>query len=182
MNLKRRRRKMNQLLTKTQPSPDVGNSEFRSEVSSDLTSFRDEAIKEEYVRRFTIHAGDSIRDAKEASEHLRSYYSDAAKREKFVVLFLDSQHHVLSTEVLFEGSLNTSAVYPREVITRVIELGCAAVILGHNHPSKLTDPSSSDRAVTKKLQTALTAIDVKILDHIIIGGSDYFSFSEHHLL
>ena len=89
---------------------------------------------------------------------------------------------MLSTEVLFEGSLSTSAVYPREVVERVIELGAGAVILGHNHPSGEITPSSSDRAVTKKLQTALTAIDVEVLDHLIIGGSEYFSFTDHQLL
>jgi len=78
--------------------------------------------------------------------------------------------------------LMSSAVYPREVITRVIDLGAAAVIFGHNHPSGCLTPSSSDRAVTKKLQTALEAIDVAVLDHIIIGGSEHYSFADNGLL
>ncbi len=147
-----------------------------------ISNISDSELLQEYVKRFTITAGEPVRDAKAAADHFRAYFSNAAKREKFIVLFLDSQHHVLATEILFEGSLNTSAVYPREVVTRVIEIGCAAVILAHNHPSGVIDPSSSDRAVTKKLQTALTAIDVDVLDHIIVGGSDYFSFSDHHML
>ena len=147
-----------------------------------ISSVSDSAILEEYVRRFTITAGESISTAREAADHFRAYFSDAAKREKFVIIFLNGQHKVLSTEVLFEGSLSTSAVYSREVIERVIELGAGAVILGHNHPSGEITPSSSDRAVTKKLQTALTAIDVEVLDHLIIGGSEYFSFTDHQLL
>jgi len=147
-----------------------------------ISHVSDSEILQEYVKRFTIAGGESIRDAKEAANHLRSYFSDGSKREKFVVVFLNSQHEVLTTEVLFEGSINTSAVYPREVITRIIDIGAGAVMLGHNHPSGSTAPSSSDRAVTKKLQAALTAIDVDVLDHIIIGGAEYFSFSEHHLL
>jgi DNA repair protein RadC len=147
-----------------------------------IASVSDSEILTEYVRRFSISAGDSIRTAREAADNFRAHFSDAAKREKFVVCFLNGQHHVLSTEVLFKGSLSTSAVYPREVIERVIELGAAAVILGHNHPSGEITPSSSDRAVTKKLHTALTAIDVEVLDHLIIGGSEYFSFSDHSLL
>lgn len=147
-----------------------------------ISNVSDSELMQEYVKRFTISAGESVRHAKAAADHFKAYFSNAAKREKFIVLFLDSQHHVLATEVLFEGSLNTSAVYPREVITRVIELGCAAVILGHNHPSGVVDPSSSDRAVTKKLKTALTAIDVEVLDHIIVGGSEYFSFADHRLV
>ncbi|MCF7823497.1 MAG: hypothetical protein K9N35_04935 [Candidatus Marinimicrobia bacterium] len=143
----------------------------------------DQLILEEYVRRFTIQAGESIRSAKEAANHFRAFFAaDAAKKEKFVVCFLNGQHQVLTTEVLFEGSLTTSAVFPREVITRVIELGSAAVILAHNHPSGCLTPSSSDRAVTKKLQTALEAIDVETLDHLVIGGSEHYSFADNRLL
>ena len=148
----------------------------------DISSISDTEILEEYVNRFTIKAGESIKSAMEAANHLRSYFSDASKKEKFVVCFLNGQHQMLSTEVLFEGSLTTSAVYPREVITRAIDLGAAAVLLGHNHPSGLTTPSNSDRAVTRKLQTALNAIDIDILDHIIIGGPDYYSFADNRLL
>jgi len=147
-----------------------------------ISNISDSEILQEYVKRFTIPAGESIRSDRESADHFRAYFSDAAKHEKFVVIFLNGQHQVLSTEVLFEGSLTTSAVYPREVVTRVLSLGAAAVVLGHNHPSGCITPSSSDRAVTKKLQTALTAIDVDVLDHIIIGGSDHFSFSDHRLL
>ncbi len=148
----------------------------------DVTKISDTEILEEYVNRFTIKAGESIRSAKDAASHFRAFFADASKKEKFVVCFLNGQHQVLSTEVLFEGSLTSSAVYPREVITRAIDLGAAAVILGHNHPSGLTTPSSSDRAVTRKLQTALNAIDVEVLDHIIIGGAEHYSFADNRLL
>ena len=147
-----------------------------------ISEISDTDIQEEYVRRFTIKAGEHISGARAAADHLRSCFADAAKKEKFVVCFLNGQHQVLSTEVLFEGSLTTSAVYPREVITGVIELGSAAVVIAHNHPSGLLTPSSSDRAVTKKLQTALASIDVDLLDHIIIGGADHFSFADNRLI
>ncbi|MBL7123236.1 MAG: DNA repair protein RadC [Candidatus Marinimicrobia bacterium] len=148
----------------------------------DVSEVSDTEILAEYVKRFTIQAGESIRSAKDAASHFRAFFSDASKKEKFVVIFLNGQHQVLTTEVLFAGSLTTSAVYPREVITRVIELGSAAIVIAHNHPSGLTTPSSSDRAVTKKLQTALEAIDVEMLDHIIIGGSEHYSFADNRLL
>jgi DNA repair protein RadC len=147
-----------------------------------ISSISDSEILNEYVRRFTISAGQSIKNAREAADHFRAYFSDAAKREQFVVCFLNGQHRVLTTEVLFTGSITTSAVYPREVVQRILDLGAAAVMLAHNHPSGELTPSNSDRAVTKKLQTALTAIDVDILDHIIIGGAEYFSFADHRLL
>ncbi len=149
-----------------------------------ISSVSDNELLEEYVRRFTIPAGEAIKSSKAAAAHFRVYFADAAKREKFVICFLNGQHRVLTTEVLFEGSLSTSAVYPREVLERVIELGSAAVILAHNHPSGSCSiaPSSSDRAVTKKLSVGLEAIDVEVLDHIIIGGAEHFSFADHHLL
>ena len=147
-----------------------------------ISSISDSEILNEYVRRFTISAGQSIKNAREAADHFRAYFSDAAKREQFVVCFLNGQHRVLTTEVLFTGSITTSAVYPREVVQRILDLGAAAVMLAHKHPSGELTPANSDRAVTKKLQTALTAIDVDILDHIIIGGAEYFSFADHRLL
>jgi len=147
-----------------------------------VSTVSDAEILTEYVRRFTINAYESIGSAREAANHFRAFFSDASKKECFVACFLNGQHQVLSTEVLFAGSLTSSAVYPREVITRVIELGSAAILIAHNHPSGLTTPSSSDRAVTKKLQTALAAIDVDLLDHIIIGGAEHYSFADNHLL
>jgi len=118
--------------------PMLSNIEYSEMGTSGLinhNAVKDQVILKEYVRRFTIQAGKPIRGAKVVADHFRAYFSDAVKREKFVALFLDSQHQVLCTEILFEGSINISAVYPRKVITRVVELGAAAVILGHNHPS-----------------------------------------------
>lgn len=147
-----------------------------------ISSVSDSEILEEYVRRFNIPAGETIKSSREASDHFRCYFANGAKREMFVVCFLNSQHQLLSTSVLFEGSLSTSAVYPREVITRVLELGAGAVVLGHNHPSGNATPSSSDRAVTKKLQAALGSIDVEVLDHIIVAKDQFYSFADHKLI
>lgn len=150
--------------------------------SYSISMVSDNDILAEYVRRFTIPHGESIRSAKEAADHFRGFLAKASRREHFVVCFLNSQHQILSTEVMFVGSISTSAVYPREVIERVINHGAGAVMLAHNHPSGNITPSSSDRAVTKKLETALSAIDVEILDHIIVGHDEYFSFADHRLL
>ena len=147
-----------------------------------ISSISDSAIMEEYVRRFTIRAGEAIKSSRVAADHFRAYYANASKREQFVVCFLNGQNCVLSTETLFVGSLTTSAVYPREVVQRILDLGAAAVMFSHNHPSGELTPSNSDRAVTKKLQTALAALDVEVLDHIIIGGAEFFSFSDHRLI
>ena len=103
-------------------------------------------------------------------------------REVFLVIFLDGQNHIIRMEEMFAGTLTMSAVYPREVIRKVLEYEAANVILVHNHPSGSLSPSGSDRAVTKKLQTALNAIDVTVLDHLIVGGNEFFSFADHRLL
>jgi DNA repair protein RadC len=147
-----------------------------------ISSVSDSEILQEYVKRFTIQAGESIRSAREAAAHFRAYFSEAAKHEMFVCCYLNGQHQILTTEVMMKGSLSTSAVYPREIVARVIELGANSVMFAHNHPSGSITPSNSDRAVTKKLSVGLTAIDVDVLDHIIIGGSEHFSFADHSLL
>jgi len=103
-------------------------------------------------------------------------------REIFMVIFLDGQNQIIKMEELFTGTLNTSAVYPRQVVQKVLDYDAVSVVLVHNHPSGGITPSSSDRAVTKKLQTALTAIDVDVLDHLIVGGNEFFSFADHRLL
>ena len=164
----------------TTQSKTIDNS--RQDKCMNFSSISDSDIMDEYIRRFTIAAGKPIRNAKAAADHFRGFLSEeAAKREMFVVCFLNSQNQILSTEVMFVGSLSSSAVYPREVIERVIALGAGAVMVAHNHPSGCTTPSSSDRAVTKKLQTALGALDVEFLDHIVLG-IDYFSFADHRLI
>ena len=147
-----------------------------------LSAINDSEILTEYIKRFTIKAGERIKTSREAADHFRAYFAEAAKREQFVTCFLNGQHRIISTETLFIGSITTSAVYPREVVQRILETGAAAVMFSHNHPSGEITPSSSDRAVTKKLQTALKAIDVDVLDHLIIGGTEYYSFSDSNLI
>ena len=88
-------------------------------------------------------------------------------RERFGVLFLDSQHGLISLETLFEGTLSQTSVYPREVVRRALQLNAAAVILTHNHPSGSVDASHADISLTQTLKSALALVDVRVLDHII---------------
>lgn len=106
----------------------------------------------------------------------------AQTREVFLVMFLNNQHTLIQTDVLFTGTLNQTAVYPREVLKRAIELNAAAVILAHNHPSGHPEPSASDRTLTRKLQHLLGEVDIRVLDHIIVAASQQFSFSRQGLL
>jgi DNA repair protein RadC len=100
-------------------------------------------------------------------------------QEVFVVLFLDSQNRLIRADELFHGTLNQTAVYPREVVRRALELNAAAVILAHNHPSGVAEPSQADRILTDALRAALRHMDMPVLDHIIVAGGCSYSFAEH---
>jgi DNA repair protein RadC len=99
--------------------------------------------------------------------------------EVFGCLFLDTRHQVLAFEVLFRGSIDSTSVHPREVVKRALAQNAAALILCHNHPSGNTDPSQADRQLTKRLQKALELIDVRVLDHFIIGDGNPLSMAEY---
>lgn len=103
-------------------------------------------------------------------------------RECFAVIFLSQQHHILAYETLFTGTLNQAMVYPRELLKRALTHNAAAVILVHNHPSGESAPSQADIQLTKVLTDALALVDIRIPDHMIIGGDSVYSFAEHGLL
>ena len=102
--------------------------------------------------------------------------------ESFVVLFLDSRHSLIAFEELFRGTLAQTSVYPREVLKRALHHDAAALIIAHNHPSGSTDPSRADELLTQTLKAALTMIDVRVLDHIVVAGGRTKSFAEIGLL
>lgn len=104
------------------------------------------------------------------------------RREVFVCLFLDTQHRVICCEELFLGTIDASSVYPREVVQRSLALNAAAVIFAHNHPSGITEPSQADRHITLRLREALALVDVRVLDHMIIGDGPVLSMAERGLL
>lgn len=104
------------------------------------------------------------------------------EREVFLVMFLDSQNRIIESAELFHGTIDSAAVYPREVVKAALSVNAAAVLLAHNHPSGDTTPSTADKSVTKKIQDSLSLVDVRVIDHIIVGGDKNFSFAAHGLL
>lgn len=102
--------------------------------------------------------------------------------EVFSVLFLDAQNRLIQLEEMFRGSLTQASVYPREVLKRALQLHAAAVILAHNHPSGSAKPSRSDEMLTQTLKSALAMIDVRVLDHLVVGDTEVVSFVERGLL
>ena len=117
----------------------------------------------------------------EAKEFLMLQLGDL-EHEVFACLFLDNRHQILSFEELFNGTINSSAVYPREVMKRVLHHNAVAVIFAHNHPSGYIAPSASDINITKVLVDALKLIDVSVLDHIIVGKGECLSMREMSLI
>ena len=103
------------------------------------------------------------------------------EREVFLCIFLDTRHQVINSEILFYGSINGATVHSREVVKRALELNASALILGHNHPSGIAEPSQSDAALTRRLRDALALVDIRLLDHLVIGGTEFVSMSDRGL-
>jgi len=128
-----------------------------------------------------VSTGDVL-SSPSATRRFLQYHLGSRSREVFTCLFLDSQHRVQRCEDLFFGTLDGAAVYPREVAVRALQYGAAAVIFAHNHPSGVAEPSSADRRITERLCSALALLDIRVLDHIIVGSGREYSFAEQGLL
>ncbi|WP_370429492.1 DNA repair protein RadC [Klebsiella aerogenes] len=100
------------------------------------------------------------------------------EREEFTVLFLDNQHRLIAHETLFTGTINHTQVHPRELVKSGLKHNCAAIIIAHCHPSGLAEPSKADRQVTTRIQQALELVDIRLLDHLVVGGMEITSFAE----
>ncbi len=124
-----------------------------------------------------LQARDVLECSSATRDYFRARYRDCA-REVFSCLFLNNQHHVVKLEELFEGTIDAAAVYPREVVRRALYHNAAAVILAHNHPSGVAEPSRADLAITKRIKEALATIDVRVLDHLVIGNAHVVSLAE----
>ncbi len=138
----------------------------------------------EIGRRFLdekLKRGGALTSPKQVSEYLTHQLRDQ-DREIFAVIYLDNRHRVIHYDQLFYGTLNGASVHPREVVKSVLLHNAAAVIIAHNHPSGIAEPSHSDAAITQKLQQALQLIDVKLLDHLIIGDGEFVSLCDRGLL
>ena len=146
-----------------------------------LTKVSDAVIRNEYIRRFTLKSGDKINRSEDVIQHLRSYITDPL-REHFIVVFLSTSNCHIATETLFSGTLSSSAVYPRELVRKVLEHGAAALILAHNHPSGNPKPSQDDLRITKRIVKVCELIDVAVHDHILLAGEQSVSFADKGLM
>ncbi|RLJ18831.1 hypothetical protein DJ030_10615 [bacterium endosymbiont of Escarpia laminata] len=102
--------------------------------------------------------------------------------EVFACLFLDNRHRVIEYEELFRGTIDGASVPPREVVRRALELNAAALILAHNHPSGVAEPSQADQQITQRIREALTLVDIRVLDHFVIGDGEPVSLAERGMM
>ena len=138
-------------------------------------------ISERYLKESIIGKKIHLKSSKGVYDYLfQSMQKD--KKEIFKVMFLDGKNRLIEAENLFEGSLTSSVVYPREIMKQAIKYNAASLIFVHNHPSGDPDPSPSDKDITKELVFAGNLMQIKVLDHIIIGDNKYFSFADEGLI
>jgi len=138
----------------------------------------------ELARRFTeeeVQLAETLSGAEETYRFLKPRLRDLP-HEVFAVIFLNQKHGVLAYRELFRGSIHASSVHPREVVKAVLKENAAAVILAHNHPSGHVSPSPDDLRLTEDLKALLAHLDVRVVDHLIVGGNGYFSFAREGLL
>ena len=138
-------------------------------------------ISERYLKERIIGKEIKLKSSKEVYDYLFQSMQKN-KKEIFKVLFLNAKNRIINTEDLFEGTLNSSIVYPREIMKKAINYNAVNLIFVHNHPSGNPEPSQSDKDITKNLVNAGKVMQIKILDHIIIGDNRYFSFADEGLI
>lgn len=142
-----------------------------------------QAVMEMARRHFLeiLQRGDALTSPEMTRAYLCTKLGGYA-HEVFACLFLDNRHRIIELEEMFHGTIDGASVYPREVARRALQHNAAAVIFAHNHPSGVAEPSQADRQITSKLQQALGLLDIRVLDHFIIGDGMPYSFAEHGLI
>ncbi|MDT8311690.1 MAG: DNA repair protein RadC [Methylophaga sp.] len=125
----------------------------------------------------TLNRGNAFTDAATTRSYLQRQLRHF-DHEVFACLFLDTRHRLISFEPLFRGTIDGASVYPREVVKQALKHNAAAVIFAHNHPSGIAEPSQADIQITRRLRSALALIDIRVLDHIIVGDADTCSLAQ----
>jgi DNA repair protein RadC len=121
--------------------------------------------------------GEFMTSPSQTFDYFRLFYAERQEREHFALMLLDSQHKVLECSVIFSGTIDGASIYPREIVKAALYANAAAVILAHNHPSGQPEPSTADKRITERIKSALALVDIRVLDHIIVGDRCY-SFAQ----
>ena len=131
--------------------------------------------------RAGLARGAAMTSPRQVREYLALWLADRP-HEVFACLYLDTRHRVIACEELFRGTIDGASVHVREVVASALEKGAAALIFAHNHPSGVAEPSAADRQITERLRQALALVDVRVLDHIVVGAGESVSLAERGLL
>ena len=148
---------------------------LRDLTHEDIVSTACSLITERY------HRYDVMKNPDATKAYLTLQLGDL-EQEVFSCMFLDSRHRVITFEKLFFGTIDGASVHPREVVKKALSYNAAAVILAHNHPSGIAEPSQADERITRRLKDALALVDIRVLDHIVVGAESVISFAERGLL
>ena len=146
-----------------------------------------EATKEEVLNAARAHLSRRIRQgttlaSPQATRDYLSLQLGEREHEVFCLIHLDNRHRVIDWQELFRGTIDGASVFPREVVKEALSRNAAACILVHNHPSGVAEPSQADELITRRLKDALALVDIRVLDHLIVAGSDVLSMAERGLL
>jgi DNA repair protein RadC len=128
-----------------------------------------------------MRKGTAMTSPKASRDFLMAKLADR-EHEVFTLIYLDNRHRLIACQELFRGTIDGASVHPREVVKEALKHNAAAVILAHNHPSGVAEPSQADELITARLKDALALVDIRVLDHLIVGGCDVVSFAERGLL
>ena len=156
------------------------NGTYRTQRATRATEAQILEAAETILRQRVERLG-ALSSPSDAREFLRMRLGGLVA-EQFHVVWLDNRHKVIAVDHLFSGTIDGASVHPREVVRAALAHNAAAALLAHNHPSGTTEPSQADRDITAELKRALALIDVRVLDHIIVGGIDTTSMAERGLL
>ena len=158
-------------MTSSQLFVQLPNGDFSQASGEHIISEALSVLDEKIKRQCNIGSTD---DAKA----LVALRLGALRHEVFAVIFLDSQNRIIDYREMFRGTLTQASVYPREIVRESLELNAAALIVAHNHPSGVTEPSAADQSLTRVIKSTMALVDVRLLDHLIVGAGRVFSFAE----
>jgi DNA repair protein RadC len=157
---------------------------FCAEPGLGLTRFAELQAAVEIARRNlteSLRAGPALASPRATGDYLTARLRDL-EHEVFCVLYLDKRHRLILFEELFRGTIDGASVHPREIVKRALQCNCAAVIVAHNHPSGIAEPSQADELITQRVKEALALVDIRLLDHIIVGDGANVSLAERGLV
>lgn len=151
------------------------NGDYRIMTADEVTKATKQHLARRVRRGNTMTSPDIVRD------YLIAHYGDK-EHEIFGAIFLDNRHRIIEISELFTGTIDGCSVYPREVIKTALQLNAAACCLFHNHPSGVCEPSQADERITQRLKSAFELVDIRVIDHVLVAGSDSISFASRGLL